>query len=214
MLSENRNYDYCGLITLNKSHLLSVSSRPKDDTVNWLFLKIGQRQLSFVYKIINPTEADYGKPFEIEMAFAWSELALGILQLGNIYPVLRGQEEIGSVKLTDRKTALKEINKEIFYEYIEHLIGIPISDNTLFFQDTGLDGFDAEILMMNIGDNYDLEMDLYESAKFHFAYDEVTNIPKFIYWKLFDNSKLKKMNFSALHLYKVVKAGKWFDPNP
>ncbi len=106
MLTENRKYDYSGLITLNKNHLLSVASRPQDDNVNWLFLQIGERQLSFVYKIIHPLEANYGKPFEIDMAFIWSEVALEILQLEHTYQVLRGQEEIGIVKLTHNKTAL------------------------------------------------------------------------------------------------------------
>jgi hypothetical protein len=99
MLPFNKKPDYMGLITLRRSRVLNATSRPCDDVVNWLFLKVGDRQLGFVYKIKNPTEAYYGEPFEIEMRFIFYEMAKEILLLGYDYSVLRGQEEIGMIRL-------------------------------------------------------------------------------------------------------------------
>ena len=99
MLSENRKYHFVGELILHKSQVLNAPNRPKDDKVNWLFLKVGERQFSFVYKIENPFEANYEMPFKADLAFTMIEVVENILQLNHTYEVLRGQEPIGIVKL-------------------------------------------------------------------------------------------------------------------
>lgn len=103
MLTENRKYNFIGELTLKRSLILSDNSKPKDDKVNWLFLNTKEKQFSFVYKIINPREANYNESFEIYLAFTMIEVANEVIKLNIEYELLRGQESIGILKL---KTAV------------------------------------------------------------------------------------------------------------
>lgn len=98
MLSENRKYNFIGQLVLHKSRVLTEQSQPKDDEVNWLFLNMGERQFSFVYKIEKPFEAKYDKPFTAALAFLMIEAVEKVIQLNQTYEILRGQEVIGTVK--------------------------------------------------------------------------------------------------------------------
>src|SRR5438309_11064105 len=73
MLTENRTYQFMGELTIKRSKMLEANKKPKDDKVNWLFLKGGEQQFSFVYKIEDPQEATYGKPFKVFMSFTMDE---------------------------------------------------------------------------------------------------------------------------------------------
>ena len=99
MLTENRKYNFVGELTLNRSSVLDTNDQPKDDKVNWLFLNTGERQFSFVYKIENPLEANYEKPFKVDVAFTMIETAKKNIELNCDYEVFRGQESIGSLRL-------------------------------------------------------------------------------------------------------------------
>lgn len=99
MLTENRKYHFVGVLILSISYVLDEQSQPKDDKVNWFFLKVGERQFSFVYKIENPLEARYGKPFKAELAFTMIEDVTNIVKLNHTYEVLRGPENVGTVSL-------------------------------------------------------------------------------------------------------------------
>lgn len=99
MITENRKYNYVGELTLHRSRVLDVQEEPKDDKVNWLFLNTGERQFSFVYKIEDPLNAFYEKPFKADLAFIMIETVKKIIKLNYTYEVLRGQETIGTVRL-------------------------------------------------------------------------------------------------------------------
>jgi hypothetical protein len=99
MLTENRKYNFIGELCLNRSRVLGEQFQPKDDKVNWLFLNVGDHQFSFVYKIENPKEAEYGKPFKVELAFTMVETVAAIVKLNHPYEILRGQEIVGTVSL-------------------------------------------------------------------------------------------------------------------
>ena len=99
MITDNREFHYTGELILKKSHILGSESQPKDDIVNWLFLKIGERQFSFVYKIDEPIEASYDNPFNAKLSFMMIDLVKDIIQLNHSYEVLRGPETIGVVKI-------------------------------------------------------------------------------------------------------------------
>lgn len=99
LLTNNRDFHFIGTLTLRKSRALKDQTQPKDDEVNWLFLKIGEKQLSFVYKIQTPLAAKYNKPFEAQISFTMSEVAIKVIKLHERYEVLRGQEVIGTISL-------------------------------------------------------------------------------------------------------------------
>jgi len=99
MFSENRKFHFIGELTLKRSRVLDEQYQPKDDTVNWLFLFTKEWHYSFIYKIENPLEAKYGKPFKAEIAFTAIETVAKIIKLNHTYEVLRGQESVGTIKL-------------------------------------------------------------------------------------------------------------------
>lgn len=101
MLSTNRQFNYLGELTIKKSKLLADNSKPADDNTNWLFLKDKGHQYSFVYKINEPLLAEFGKPFEIKIAFTMAEEIKEIITFNCDYEVLRGPESLGKLKLIE-----------------------------------------------------------------------------------------------------------------
>ncbi|MEO5646330.1 MAG: hypothetical protein ABIO57_01000 [Candidatus Paceibacterota bacterium] len=102
MLSEDRTFQYRGVLTLRKSRVINAPDRPVDDVVNWLFLRAGDVQFSFVYKIERPDGAEYGIPFSAHVAFTATEHVQEILLLDKVYEVLRGEELIGKIVLAEK----------------------------------------------------------------------------------------------------------------
>lgn len=102
MLTENRKYNFIGELDLKRSKLLGEQSRPKDDKVNWFFAEIGTKHYSFVYKIECPQDAKYLDPFNAFLAFTMFDLIKDIVRIGGVYPVFRGEERIGILKITSQ----------------------------------------------------------------------------------------------------------------
>jgi hypothetical protein len=79
--------------------MLVSNSQPIDDKINWLFLKIGVKQFSFIYKIEDPFTANYRISFNVKLSFMLYEEVKKLIQFNQIYEVLRGTESIGTVKI-------------------------------------------------------------------------------------------------------------------
>ena len=101
MLSDNRNFQCVGELKIKKSKLLKSKKRPIEDEVNWMFLAIGDYTYSFVYKIEDPENSQYDVPFSVQIAFTFFDIVKDKLILNCKYPVLRGQEEVGTIILKD-----------------------------------------------------------------------------------------------------------------
>jgi hypothetical protein len=101
MLTYQRKYTATGELTLNRSKVLSNTNQPKDDIVNWLFLDTGKHLFSFVYMIDNPEDAKYNRPFKVQIAFTMVKGAMHTVKLHEPYKVLRGQENIGWLTISD-----------------------------------------------------------------------------------------------------------------
>ncbi|AQX02276.1 hypothetical protein [Elizabethkingia anophelis] len=100
MISTNRKFYFIGELIIKKSRVLAENdSLPVEDTVNWLFMLINGIEYSFVYKIIDPENAQYNIPFLIEMSLTRFDLLHNVVTLDRVYTIKRGEEEIGSVKL-------------------------------------------------------------------------------------------------------------------
>jgi len=106
-----------------------------------------------------------------------------------------------------------EIAKQELYSYLDSMIGIKVNDDTRFFEETGTDGTDAEQMMMQIGQKYNVDLSTYDPAKYHLDEAELTNV--FLHmWRALRGTTPKHSFFTALHLFNVVRAGKWFLPSP
>ena len=98
-----RTYQYTGLLTIKKSHILKEDTLPKDDIVNWLFLvldKKGEKRFTFFYKIKEPLESFYEKPFNILLSFMMDKMEK-IIKLGQTYDIWRGEEFVGKIIITE-----------------------------------------------------------------------------------------------------------------
>ena len=98
MLSNNRKFHFEVELNIKKSRVLNKHVEPKDDTVNWLFLKVAEKQFSFIYEW-NPLQAHYNFPFDADISFTAFESVKGLVSLNYMYEILRGQEQIGTLKL-------------------------------------------------------------------------------------------------------------------
>jgi hypothetical protein len=101
MDTEKRTYQYEGLLNIKKGRILKEGVLPKDDILPWLFLVIdkkGERRFTFFYKIEQPTESFYEKPFSILMSFIMEEIEK-VIELDQAYDVWRGEEYIGNVSI-------------------------------------------------------------------------------------------------------------------
>mgnify|MGYP007034058969 CR=1 FL=1 len=84
---------------MRRSRLLDEQNQPKDDIVNWLFLKSGKYRFSFVYKMEKPLESKYEIPFRAKLAFTFIEGVIKFIKLNHDYEVWRGEEIVGTVRL-------------------------------------------------------------------------------------------------------------------
>ncbi|KUY30679.1 hypothetical protein CMT76_11155 [Elizabethkingia anophelis] len=100
MISTNRKFHFVGELIIKKSRVLAENdSLPVEDTVNWLFILINGIDYSFVYKIVDPGNAQYNMPFLIEMSLTRFDLLHDVVKLDGVYTIKRGEEEIGNVKI-------------------------------------------------------------------------------------------------------------------
>lgn len=99
MFSLDREYHFEGILKLSKSHVIATGLNPKDDIINWLFVKIDKSLFTIIYKIEDPLAAEYETPFKVQVSFAAIEHLQNTLSLNNTYEVLRGQESVGSLVL-------------------------------------------------------------------------------------------------------------------
>lgn len=102
MFTEEREYDYWGKLILKKSKILKEGCQPKDDKINWLFMKVDENLYSFVYKIESPSVAMYEEPFNAAFAFTMSDKVKEIAKMNQAYEVYRGPEPIGKVILKSK----------------------------------------------------------------------------------------------------------------
>jgi len=72
---------------------------PMNDDTNWLFIKVPDGLLSFVYDTKNLSSASYNIPFDVMLAFTNEEKAKELVKVHETYQVFRGQEDIGNVTI-------------------------------------------------------------------------------------------------------------------
>lgn len=120
-----------------------------------------------------------------------------------------------------------EIKKEEFYSYCQTLTGIEITDETEIFYDFGWEGLDTDMFMITLTDKFSVNLEAYN----HDEYDHgdtnlltisFSPIDRFVLlllrifnkklWKKYRKRWRRPKTFTALHLYEVVRCGKWFEP--
>ena len=91
---------FIGDLNIKKSKVLNTIM-PKDDEVNWMFIELDEsNRCSFVYKIEEPQNSKYDIHFAVRIAITFYDLVKDKLQLNKFYSVMRGEEKIGYIRLT------------------------------------------------------------------------------------------------------------------
>ncbi len=103
-----------------------------------------------------------------------------------------------------------KIEKDEFYAFLSSITGVAVKDETLFFDKIGMDGMDAWSLIEQIAQKYNVDFTGYNWEDYHHGDTEIGNVLKAL--KHILKRKRQLSQFSALHLFTVVIAGKWFAP--
>jgi hypothetical protein len=102
--------------------------------------------------------------------------------------------------------------KDSVLSFIKAKTGIDANDNTIIFEDLGIDGLDARLFMEEFSEQYDINLENFILSQYCFSEYEVGNIFLTLYRALFDRKKIIKKHFYVSHLYKVIELGKWVEP--
>ncbi|MGV3461353.1 MAG: hypothetical protein ACO1N9_12960 [Flavobacterium sp.] len=91
----DRTFHYKAKLLISRSRMISGEMRPKDDIINWLLADIGIGKFTFIYKIHEPDNADFDKPFAVDISFLTIDSLASKIRCGDIFKVSRGEESIG-----------------------------------------------------------------------------------------------------------------------
>lgn len=105
------------------------------------------------------------------------------------------------------------INKNDFYRDLSSKVSIDINDDTLIFDDLGIDGLDALEFMEYIASKYNVDMTLYKPELYHNSEAGIANIFLSFYRIIFNRKKIVKRSFTAAHLFNIVQQKKWIEPS-
>ena len=73
------------------------------------------------------------------------------------------------------KSLLMKVNKAELYETLKQWIGIEVTDETIFFEESGVTGLDAEQMMIQLQEKYGLNLDDYDPCHYHLDEIEIAN---------------------------------------
>jgi hypothetical protein len=90
--------------------------------------------------------------------------------------------------------------------------GIPLTEDSLIFDDIGINGLDASNLMEDLAIEFDFSLESFDHSKYFFSESELANIFRSLFHAIFKKDKLPSKNFTINHLMKVIENGDWFDP--
>ncbi|RFM29253.1 DUF1493 family protein [Chitinophaga silvisoli] len=90
--------------------------------------------------------------------------------------------------------------------------GIDLTEESIIFDDLGINGIDAATLMEDLAIEFDFSLEKFDYSKYFLSESELSNIFRSLYYALFKRDKLPSKTFNIKHLKKVVDRGEWFDP--
>lgn len=103
-----------------------------------------------------------------------------------------------------------ESSKERLCEFVFSQTGVYPTQSTTFFDDLGITGLDAELLMDEFATRYSIDMSTYKPASYHTDENDLFNTFKAIQ-KALNGHQYKSFNLD--HLLAVIDKKEWFDPN-
>lgn len=102
------------------------------------------------------------------------------------------------------------VSKNDLILFFENKLGKRLLEGFVFFEDTGINGIDAETLMHNFGEVYNVNMKNFSKEYYFSSESNLMNLPKRIY--SFWCFKTESKSFDLDHCMNVIERGEWFDP--
>jgi acyl carrier protein len=97
-------------------------------------------------------------------------------------------------------------------EFIQKRLGRRINPSVRFFDNAGIDGLDAETLMLEFAREYNVEMSAFEPDSYFMHEGRLVNVWRNAWDALFHRNRLPHKTFKVAHLVRVANERKWFDP--
>lgn len=96
-----------------------------------------------------------------------------------------------------------------FYKHLSAITGgYPVIDGTVFFDEVGIDGLDADLFIIEIADKYNVDMSNFNAIDY---YTGDMNVLELLYRSWVKREKPAYKRFTASHLYEIICKGCWFD---
>lgn len=96
-----------------------------------------------------------------------------------------------------------------FYQYLTNLLQFQVSETTTFFDEVGLSGYDADLFIENIQNEFNIDMGKFNSRDYYVQ--DGDNILKLLFNHYLGKTKMPSKKFTAKHLYQVITRGSWFE---
>lgn len=107
----------------------------------------------------------------------------------------------------------KDVSTSDLIAYISEKCGvITLTEESLIFDDLGINGIDAATLMEDLSLDYGFSLESFDYSKYFLSEIELANIFRSIFYSLFRKDKMPSKTFDIKHLIKVIDKGIWFDP--
>jgi|GEM_PF-3396790 len=98
---------------------------------------------------------------------------------------------------------------EELYSFIKREIGFKINQDTVFFKDLDLNGDDADEFMLNLKDQFDIDLTNFKLDEYFI--DEYYIPFQYLFEKWFQKEKIKRKEFHLKHFIQILKKKKWID---
>lgn len=100
------------------------------------------------------------------------------------------------------------ISKEEFYDRLSGYLQIKVADDMVFFDQTGLSGADAFEFISWLHGEFGISFSNFDYREYFVA--DGDNFIRLMLDAFYKTRKIPRKNFTAQHLYEVIKAGYWF----
>ncbi len=106
-----------------------------------------------------------------------------------------------------------EQQKDLLMIFIKSKTGVDVTQDSLVFDDLGIDGLDAHTFMEDFSKNFNVDLSDFNIGDYCFSEYEIGNVFLSFYRSIFHRKKLNKASFKVSHLMDVIKAGRWIEPS-
>ncbi len=99
--------------------------------------------------------------------------------------------------------------EEKVIRFIKAKSGVEVTNDSVLFDDLGMDGIDAKTFFEEFSEVFDMDTSGFNHSDYHFSEYELCNIFLTIYRSIFKRNKLRKKTFTVQQLIKAAEQKQW-----